>query len=59
MSRICCVVMGVTSIGAGPMIYGKGDLSCSPTMEWGAIATMLQCNAQHAGYDNVIACHVV
>ena len=31
--RICCVIMGVISVGA--------DLPCSPVLDWGMIASML------------------
>ena len=35
LCRISCAIMGVTSLGAGLVIYGKGELLCPPSLEWG------------------------
>ena len=34
--------MGVTCVGVGLVICGKGDLLCTLFLEWGTITSMLQ-----------------
>ena len=31
--RICCITMGLTSMGAGPVICGTGGLLCPPVLK--------------------------
>ena len=50
---IYCVTMGVTSMVAGPLICGLGELLCPLVWEWGTIALVLQCDVQHTSYANI------
>ena len=53
LCRICCPTMGMTSVGAGLVICGKGDLPCPPSLKWGTIVSKLQRYAQQVGCANV------
>ena len=42
----------------GPVIHSIGDLLCPLMLEWGMIAPMLQCDAQHVGCANISVRHI-
>ena len=56
--RICNATIGVTSSSAGLLIRYTTISLCSPTLEWGTIAPVLQYNAQHTGCAHVRTCCV-